>query len=57
MLAKSYKAKEAVDAVELEEDIRVVLNALANVDDSVQLVSWNRMHCRLMKNLNRKILC
>lgn len=39
VLAKCYKAKEAVDAVELEEDIRVVLDALANVDDSVQLVT------------------
>lgn len=38
VLAKSYMAKEAVDAVELEEDIRVVLDVLANVDDSVQLV-------------------
>lgn len=27
-----------MNAVDLEEDIRIVLDALANVDDSVQLV-------------------
>ncbi len=38
VLARNYKAKESVNAVDLEEDIRIVLDALANVDDSVQLV-------------------
>lgn len=38
ILARNYKAKESVNAVDLEEDIRIVLDALANVDDSVQLV-------------------
>lgn len=39
VLARNYKAKESVNAVDLEVDIRIVLDALANVDDSVQLVS------------------
>lgn len=39
ILARNYKAKESVNAVDLEEDIRIVLDALANVDESVQLVS------------------
>ena len=38
VLSRNFKAKEAVSAVELEEYIRVVLDALAQVDDSVQLV-------------------
>lgn len=38
VLARNYKAKESVNAVDLEEDIRIVLDALSNVDDSVQLV-------------------
>lgn len=38
VLARNYKAKEAVNAVDLEEDIRIVLDALANVDNLVQLV-------------------
>lgn len=38
VLARNYKAKESVNAVDLEEDIRIVLDALFNVDDSVQLV-------------------
>ena len=38
ILSRNFKAKEAVSAVELEEYIRVVLDALAQVDDSVQLV-------------------
>ena len=38
VLARNYKAKESVNAVDLEEDIRIVLDVLANVDDSVQLV-------------------
>lgn len=38
LLAKNYKAKESVKAVDLEEDIRIVLDALAKVDSSVQLV-------------------
>ncbi len=38
VLARNYKAKESVNAIDLEEDIRVVLDALANVDDSVKLV-------------------
>lgn len=37
-MARNYKAKESVNAVDLEEDIRIVLDVLANVDDSVQLV-------------------
>ena len=37
-LARNYKAKESVNEVDLEEDIRIVLDALTNVDDSVQLV-------------------
>lgn len=38
VLSRNFKAKEAVSAVQLEEYIRVVLDALAQVDDSVQLV-------------------
>lgn len=38
LLTRNYKAKESVNTVDLEEDIRIVLDALANVDDSVQLV-------------------
>lgn len=38
ILARNYKAKESVNAVDLEEDIRIVLDVLANVDESVQLV-------------------
>lgn len=38
VLSRNFRAKEAVNAVELKEDIRVVLDALAQVDDSVQLV-------------------
>ena len=38
ILARNCKDKESVNAVDLEEDIRIVFDALANVDDSVQLV-------------------
>ena len=38
VLARNYKAKESVNAVDLEDYIRVVLDALAKVNDSVQLV-------------------
>ena len=38
VLVRNYKAKESVNTFDLEEDIRIVLDALANVDDSVQLV-------------------
>ena len=38
LLARNYKAKESVNAVDQEEDIRIVLDSLANGDDLVQLV-------------------
>lgn len=37
-LARNFRAKEAVNAVDLEEYIRVVLDALSQVDDFVKLV-------------------
>lgn len=38
LLSRNFKAKEAVNTIELEENIRIVIDTLAQVDDSVQLV-------------------
>ena len=54
VLARNFKAKEAVSAVQLEEDIRVVLDALAHVDDSVELVPLEYDAIHIDKKIDRQ---
>lgn len=54
VLSRNFKAKEAVNAVELEEYIRVVLDALAQVDDSVQLVPLEYDAIHIDKKIDRQ---
>ncbi len=56
VLARNYRAKEAVDAVELEEYIRVVLDALAKVDASTPLVELEYEAVRIDRKIPDFIL-
>ncbi len=54
LLSRNFKAKEAVDAIELEENIRVVIDALTQVDDSVELVPLEYEAIHIDKKIDRQ---
>lgn len=53
-LSRNFKAKESVNTVELEENIRVVIDSLAQVDDSVQLVPLEYEAIHIDKKIDGK---